>query len=83
MAEFTLFELHFENSDLTANAPYSQRSGDGESVTDGDSFDEGADSNRGALIAALVGLGFLAVVAYVVRNRLFSDGETDDSAVEV
>lgn len=83
MAEFTFLELHFENSDLTANAPYSQRSGDGESVTDDDSFDEEGGSNRGALIAALVGLSFLAIVAYAVRNRLFRDGENNDSAVEV
>lgn len=76
MAEFTLLELHFEDSDLTANAPYSRGREKGD-VSD-DSPAEGDSSNRGALLAALIGLGFCVAVAYLVRTRLFDDSEGYD-----
>jgi len=81
MAEFTFLELHFENSDLTANAPFS-RGGDEQSEAGDEAFREEADSNRGTVLAALIGLCFCIIVAYVVRKRLFGDEPADESAVE-
>lgn len=73
MAEFTLLEFHFEDSDLTANAPYSRGNQKGD-----DSLADDDSSNRGTLLAALVGLCFCIAVAYVVRNRMF--GEREETA---
>ena len=79
MAKFTFLELHFDDSTLTANAPYS--SGEKE-ITAGDGpvdEPEADGSNAGAVFAALIGLVFLAVVAYVVKTRVLGG---DDDALE-
>lgn len=81
MAEFTFLELHFEDSDLTAYAPFS-RGGDEQSEARDEASREEADSNRGAVLAAIVGLCFCVIVAYVVRTRVFGDESADRSAVE-
>ena len=75
MAEFTLLELHFENSDLTANAPYSR----GEKDVDAGEAppSEGSSSKKGPLLAVLVGLGFCAAVAYVANRRLGGEPDAD------
>lgn len=74
MVNFTLLELHFEDSDLTANAPYSR------GQTDDDSGEEAASgpSGKGALFALLVGLGFSIAVAYLVRKKVGSRGDDAD-----
>ena len=75
MVEFTFLELHFEDSDLTANAPYSY--GEKEIDAGGDPTAE-SSSGRGRVVAAFVGLCFLVAVAYLVRTRVLGeDGETD------
>lgn len=71
MAEFTLLKLDLENADLTANAPYSRKKSDEDQV---EPAPDASASNRGGLLAALVGLVFLVVAAYVVKNR-FLDGD--------
>ena len=73
MAEFTFLELHFEDSDLTANAPYSY--GEKEIEAGGTPPTEDSASKRGTLLAALVGLCFLVAIAYLVRTRVL--GEDD------
>ena len=77
MAEFTLLELHFENSDLTANAPYSYGEKD---VDAGEAPPEEESSSKGALLAVLVGLGFCVAIAYVAKRRL--GGEPDADGLE-
>jgi hypothetical protein len=76
MAEFTFLELHFEDSDLTANAPYSY--GEKEIEAGGDPAIEDSSSKRGTLVAATVGLCFLVAVAYLVRTRLLGGDEGGD-----
>ena len=74
MVDFTLLELHFEDSDLTANAPYSR------GQTDDAPSEESASgrSGKGALFALLVGLGFPIAVAYLVRRKVGSRGDGAD-----
>jgi hypothetical protein len=67
MAEFTFLELHFEDSDLTANAPYSR---DEKEIEAGALPAEDSASKRGTLLAAIVGSCFLIAVAYFVRTRI-------------
>jgi len=75
MAEFTLLELHFENSDLTANAPYSYGEKD---VDAGEELpDEGGSSRKGTILAVLIGLAFCAAIAYAVKGRLGGDEEPE------
>lgn len=77
MADFTFLELHFEDSDLTANAPYSygQKDVDASEAPPA----EEPSSKKGTLVAVLVGLCFCVAVAYVVRNRVLGgEGAEDD-----
>ena len=80
MAKFTLLELHLDDSTLTANAPYSR--GEKEITAGDEPVDETeADgSNAGAVFAALIGLVFLAAVAYVVKTRVI---EGDDELADI
>jgi len=81
MAEFTLLELHFEDSDLTANAPYSygEKDVDADGIPPASATAEDTASKRGPVLAVLVGLGFLSAVAYLARKRTSGgDGETGD-----
>jgi hypothetical protein len=77
MAEFTLLKLNFEESDLTANAPFSR--GTDEANADGDTEAERqsdeSGSGRGRLVAALVGLCFCVAVAYLARKRMGTDAD--------
>ena len=76
MAEFTFLEFHFEDSDLTANAPYSYGEKD---VDAGGGPPEDDSSGRGRVVAAFVGLCFLVAVAYLVRTRVLGgDGDTGE-----
>ena len=79
MVKFTFLELHFDDSTLTANAPYSHGEKD---VVAGDEPPEEPEESSGvaAVFAVLVGLVFLAVVAYVVKRRVLDagDGELDE-----
>jgi len=72
MVEFTFLELHVEDSDLTANAPYSY--GEKDVDAGGDPPDDDA-SGRGRVVAAFVGLCFLVAVAYLVRTRVLGGDE--------
>lgn len=76
MVEFTFLEVHFEDADLTANAPYSH--GDEDGMAGGEPEVDGSASRKGALLALLVGLGFSIAVAYLVRKNVF--GDTDDES---
>jgi hypothetical protein len=75
MVEFTFLELHFEDSDLTANAPYSR--GETDAVSDDGPAVDSAGSRKGTVFALLVGLGFSIAVAYLVRKKLSGDGDED------
>ena len=80
MAEFTFLKLHFENSDLTANAPYSH--GEKDVDVGEEPSAEGSSSKRGTLLAVLVGLCFCVGVAYVVRNRVLGGEASEDEEFE-
>ena len=76
MVEFTFLEIHLKEADFTANAPYSY--GEKDVEAGGGPPPEPADvSRRGTAIAAVIGLVFLAAVAFVARRR-YLDGEDDD-----
>ncbi|MFQ3285872.1 MAG: hypothetical protein ACI944_002610, partial [Natronomonas sp.] len=91
MVEFTFIELHFEDSDLTANAPYSR--GQKEIDAGGTAAPEESSSKRGTIFAVLVGLCFLIAVAYLVRTRVLGEDDVpgadsdaldaDDNALDV
>ena len=76
MAEFTFLELHLEDSNLTANAPYSR--GETGAGSDGEPTVDSAGSRKGTVFALLVGLGFSIAVAYLVRKKL-SKGDDEDA----
>lgn len=75
MAKFTLLELHFDDSTVTANAPYSL--GEKEIGAGDEPPEEDGGSKKGAVFAALIGLLFLVVVAYVAKRKVLDteDGE--------
>ena len=78
MAEFTFLELHFENSDLTANAPYSYGEKD---VDAGEELpDEGGSSKKGTILAVFIGLAFCVAIAYALKGRI---GDDDGSETDV
>ena len=76
MAEFTFLELHFEDSNLTANAPYSRSGAD--TGPGGEASTDNSGSRGGTIVALLVGLVFSLAVAYLVRKKL-SSGNTDEN----
>lgn len=77
MAKFTLLELHLEESDLTANAPYSRSETD--AVDDDGTAADTSGSRGGTIFALLVGVAFSLAVAYLVRKKLSSGGDEDEN----
>ena len=75
MAEFTFLEIHFEDLDFTANAPYSRGEKDIE-AGEGPPPEPDGSSRKGTALAAVVGLAFLAAVAFLAKRR-YLDGEAD------
>ena len=75
MVEFTFLEVHLEESDFTANAPYSYGEKDVEAGEGPPP--ESDESRKGTALAAVVGLVFLAVVAFLAKRR-YLDDEADD-----
>jgi hypothetical protein len=69
MVELTFLELHFHDSDLSAQ----YGPGEKEVTAAERSGEDPSGSSKGKLLAALVGLVFLAAVAYLVKQRR-SDG---------
>ena len=75
MAEFTLLKIRFEDPDFTDNAPYSYGEKDVEAGEGPPP--ESDESRKGTALAAVVGLVFLAAVAFLAKRR-YLDGEADD-----
>lgn len=75
MAKFTLLEVHLDESTFTANAPFS-----GEAEEEAEPTDAEGGSSPAAVIGALVGLLFLAIVALAVKRKL--SGQDDDEFAE-
>ncbi|TKR27611.1 hypothetical protein [Natronomonas salsuginis] len=77
MVEFTFLELHFENSDLTANAPYSHGEKNVDASDEPPAEESASGSKKRPVLALLIGLCFSVAVAYLVRKRVFAGGEDD------
>jgi hypothetical protein len=75
MVEFTFLEVHLDDSSLTANAPYSH--GEKDVVASDEPPAEPGGSKKGSALAAVVGLVFLAAVAYLAKKK-FLDSEDDE-----
>lgn len=79
MVDITLFELHLDDSTLTANAPFSDRKN-----VKSSSEPVPESSSRAKLIPTLVGLIFLIAVAYVAKRKLLdSEEETEVEVADV
>jgi len=74
MVELTFLEIHLEDSDFTANAPYGYGEKDVEAGDEPPSEPDDT-SRKGAAVAAVVGVVFLAVVAYLVKQRYLEGDE--------
>lgn len=72
MVNVTLLEVRLDGSTLTANAPFGG-SGDGSKSGEKSSEGESDSGGRSRLIPVLVGLVFLAVVAFLAKRRLGGD----------
>ncbi|WP_336133726.1 hypothetical protein [Natronomonas amylolytica] len=79
MVEFTFLEIHLDDSSLTANAPYSH--GEKDVVAGDEPPDEDGGSKKGGALAAIIGLVFLAVVAYLAKKK-FLDGDEVEEFVD-
>ena len=77
MVDITLLELHLDDSNLTANAPFSSGR---KQVEAGEGPPEQPESSgsKGPLVATLVGLVFLVVVGYLVRSKVLGGDETEE-----
>lgn len=79
MVDVTLFELHLRESSF--NAPFSGRR---KQVEAGDEPVEAeSSSSKGKLLGALVGLVFLAAVAFVVRKKVLGGDDAEEEQVEL
>ena len=76
MVKFTFLEIHLEDSDFTANAPYGYGEKNIEAGDDPPSEPDDA-SRKGAAVAAVAGVVFLAVVAYLVKQRYLEEDEDE------
>ena len=81
MVDITIFELHLEKPNLTANAPFSGSSGKEVAASDEPLPEE--SSSTGKLVGALVGLVFLAAVAFVAKRRVGGGGREDEEQLEL
>jgi hypothetical protein len=80
MVEFTFLEIHLDDSSLTANAPYSHGEKDvvaGDEPPDGD-----GGSKKASALAAIIGLLFLAAVAYLAKRKFLDGDEVEEFADE-
>lgn len=80
MVDVTLFELHLKDSSLNAGTPFGRGQ---KEVTAADEPPEEESSSKGKFVGALVGLVFLAAVAFVVRTRVLGGPDTDDEQAEL
>ena len=80
MVDITLFELHLEEPNLTANTPFS---GGRKDVGTSEEPPGEASSSKGKLVGALVGLVFLAAVAFVVRRKVGGGATEDEEQLEL
>lgn len=71
MVNITLFELHLDDSNLTTNTPFSGRKKEVEAAGEPPGSES---SSKGKLVGALVGVVFLAAVAFVVRKKVIGGG---------
>lgn len=83
MVKVTLLELHLEESDFTANAPAPFGPGEKDVDAGGEPPEPDESSRKGAALAAVVGLVFLVLVAYVAKRRFLADGESADDAFDI
>jgi len=77
MVKFTLLEIHIDDPDFEATANARYASGEKEVEPGGDPPEPETDSRAGAAVAALVGLTFLVVVAYLTRSRVLEDDDDE------
>ena len=80
MVNITLFEVHLEDSTLTANAPFSDESGDEAAEYGAEDETEAEEGGSGGPLVALVGFVFLVLVGVALRRFL---GEDEDATEEV
>lgn len=71
MVELTFFEVHLDDSQFTANAPFSDRGKD-VAASDEPLAEEGG-RGKGSAVAALIGLVFLVAVAFVAKRKFGGD----------
>lgn len=77
MVELTFLEIHLDDSNLTANAPYSH--GEKDVVAGEEPAEESGGSKKASALAAIVGLVFLAAVAYLAKKKFLDvDDEFED-----
>lgn len=82
MVEFTFLEIHVDDSDFTATASAPYGSGEKDVEAGGEVPAREGGSKKGAALAAVVGLAFLVVVAYVAKRRFLEDDGDDEFDIE-
>ena len=80
MVEITVLEVHLEDSELTATGSTPFGSGEKTVAAGGEPSDSDGGSRAGTALGALLGLAFLAVVAYLARRRGLDGDLPDDLA---
>jgi hypothetical protein len=76
MVEFTFLEIHLDDSSLTANAPYSHGEKEVTASDEPPAADEtGGGSKKKNALAAVIGLVFLAAVAYLAKRKFLEEGD--------
>jgi hypothetical protein len=80
MVEITLLEVHFDDSELTATASTPFEPGEKAVAAGSEPPDPDVGSRAGTALGALLGLAFLAVVAYLARRRGLDADLPDDLA---
>lgn len=75
MVELTFLEVHLDDSSLTANAPYSH--GEKDVVASEEPSEESGGSKKGSALAAIIGLAFLAGVAYLAKKKFLDESDEE------
>lgn len=78
MVDITFLEIHVEDPPFMPGEPVDEDDDVAFEAAEETTAPSGGGGSKAAALAALVGLVFLAVVAYLVKTRVLGDGDDEE-----